>query len=172
RGSPPVLPFTAAVLPDTIVADGHMDRVLRRAIEEGIDPLVAIQMATVNGAEYFNLRHELRSIAPGRLADILFVEDLHDLRPHRVLADGRQVGELPAYEYPRQAFESIRLARPLTAGDLRVPAEGEGAEVRMIGVATGSVRTEHMVGPMPVTDGEVRAVPELDVAKLASVERH
>ena len=42
----------------------------------------------------------------------------------------------------------------------------------MIGVATGSVRTEHMVGSMPVTDGEVRAVPELDVAKLASVERH
>jgi adenine deaminase len=163
---------TDDVLPDTIVADGHMDRVVRRAIEEGIDPLVAIQMATVNGAEYFGLRHELGSIAPGRLADILFVDDLRDFRPHRVLADGREVGELPLYEYPPKAFGSIRLARPLTVDDLRIPAEGVAAEVRMIGVASGSVTTEHIVGSLPVRDGEVRAVPELDVAKLASVERH
>src|SRR4051794_719931 len=163
---------TDDVLPDTIVNDGHMDRVVRRAVEEGIDPLVAIQMATVNGAEYFGLRHELGSIAPGRLADILFVDDLHDFRPHRVLADGREVGELPPFEYPPKAFESIRLARPLTVDDLRIPAEGDSVEVRMIGVATGSVRTDHIVGPMPVRDGEVQAVPELDVAKLASVERH
>ena len=60
---------TDDVLPDTIAADGHMDRVVRRAVEEGIDPLVAIQMATVNGAEYFGMRHDLGSIAPGRLAD-------------------------------------------------------------------------------------------------------
>src|SRR5204862_132534 len=81
-----------------------------------------IQMATLNGAEYFNLRHELGSIAPGRLADILFVESLEDFRPHRVLADGLEVGELPAYTYPPDAFESIRLARPLTEEDLRIPA--------------------------------------------------
>jgi adenine deaminase len=163
---------TDDVLPDTIVADGHMDRVLRRAIEEGIDPLVAIQMATLNGAEYFNLRHDLGSIAPGRLADILFVEDLRDFRPHRVLADGREVGELPAYAYPPPAFESIRLARPLVQADLRIEADGDVATARAIGVATGSVTTEHVVVELPVVDGEVPAAPELDVAKLASVERH
>ena len=103
---------TDDVLPDTIVADGHMDRVVRRAIEEGIDPLVAIQMATLNGAEYFGLRHDLGSIAPGRLADILFVEDLRDFRPHRVLADGREPGELPALRVPAEAYESIRLCAP------------------------------------------------------------
>src|SRR4029079_9978161 len=157
---------TDDVLPDTIVADGHMDRVLRRAIEEGIDPLVAIQMATLNGAEYFNLRHDLGSIAPGRLADILFVEDLRDFRPHRVLADGLEVGELPAYEYPPEAFESIRLARPLVEADLRIEADGDVVTARAIGVATGSVTTEHVVVELPVVDGEVPAVPELDVAKL------
>ena len=163
---------TDDVLPDTIVAEGHMDRVLRRAVEEGIDPLVAIQMATLNGAEYFNLRHELGSIAPGRLADILFVEDLENFRPHRVLADGREPGDLPPYEYPPEAYGSIRLARPLTEADLRVAAAGERVRVRAIGVASGSVTTEHLLVELPVTGGEVRASVELDVAKLASIERH
>ena len=163
---------TDDLLPETIVAKGHMDHVVRRAVEEGIDPLVAIQMATLNGAEYFNLRHDLGSIAPGRLADILFVEDLEDFRPHRVLADGREPGELPFYEYPPEAYGSIRLARPLTEADLRVEADGERVRVRAIGIASGSVRTEHLLVELPVTNGEVGPSVELDVAKAASVERH
>jgi adenine deaminase len=163
---------TDDLLPETIVVEGHMDHVVRRAVEEGIDPLVAIQMATLNGAEYFNLRRELGSIAPGRLADILFVEKLEDFRPHRVLADGREPGELPAYEYPPEAYGSIRLARPLAEADLRVAAAGERVRVRAIGVASGSVTTEHALVELPVTEGEVLPSVELDVAKLASIERH
>ena len=163
---------TDDVLPGTIVADGHLDRVVRRAVEVGIDPLVAIQMATVNGAEYFGLRHELGSIAPGRIADVLFVEDLADFRPHRVLADGRDVGELREPYYPPEAYESIRLSLPLTAADLRIEAAGERARVRVIGISSGNVRTDHLVVELPVVDGEVRASTELGVAKLASVERH
>jgi adenine deaminase len=149
-----------------------MDRVVRRAIEEGIEPLVAIQMATVNAAEYFNLRHELGSIAPGRLADILFVDDLRDFRPHRVLVDGGEIGELPAYEYPARAYESIRLARPLAPSDLRIEAPGERVRVRVIGISSGSVTTEHLLVDLPVVDGAVPASVELDVAKAASIERH
>lgn len=165
---------TDDVLPETIVEDGHMDRVVRSAVAAGIDPLVAIQMATINGAEYFGLRHELGSIAPGRLADILFVGDLRDFRPHRVLADGREPGELGRAEYPPRALASVRLARPLTAADLRIEAPGSGstARVRAIGVASGRVTTEHRVVDAPVVDGEVRASAELDLAKAASVERH
>jgi adenine deaminase len=163
---------TDDVLPDTIVAEGHMDRVVRRAIEAGIDPLVAIQMATLNGAEYFNMRHDLGSIAPGRLADVLFVEDLRDFRPHRVLADGRELGPLPSYEYPAKAFESVRLARPVVEADLRIEADGDRVKVRAIGVASGRVTTEHLLIELPVVDGEVRASAELGVAKLASIERH
>jgi adenine deaminase len=163
---------TDDVLPETIAFDGHMDRVLRRAISAGIDPLVAIQMATLNGAEYFGMRHDLGSIAPGRLADILFVEDLGDFRPHRVLADGREPGPPPTFEYPDEAHGSIRLARPLAVGDLRVEAPGEAATVRAIGVASGRVTTEHLLVELPVDGGELRASAEADVAKLASIERH
>jgi adenine deaminase len=163
---------TDDVLPDTIVDDGHMDRVVRSAIEAGIDPLVAIQMATVNGAEYFNMRHDLGSIAPGRLADILFVEDLRDFRAHRVLVDGREPGELPAYRYPPQAYGSVRLARSLTPADLRIEASGERVQVRAIGIASQTVTTEHLLVELPVVDGAVPASVELDVAKAASIERH
>ena len=158
--------------PETIVTDGHMDRVVRTAIEAGIDPLVAIQMATVNAAEYFGMRHDLGSIAPGRLADILFVEDLRDLRPHRVLADGREVGELPRFDYPPRAFHSVRLARPLTEADLRIEASGARARVRAIGIASQTATTEHLVIEAPVVDGAVPASVELDLAKAACVERH
>jgi adenine deaminase len=164
---------TDDVLPETIVEDGHMDRVVRRAVEVGIDPLVAIQMATLGPAEYFGVRHDLGSIAPGRLADILFVEDLRDFRPHLVLADGREVGgELPGFEYPEHARASIRLGRELAPADLRIEATGPRVRVRAIGVATGSVTTEHAVFELPVTDGELRASVELDLAKAASIERH
>jgi adenine deaminase len=163
---------TDDVLPDTIAADGHMDRVVRRAVAEGIDPLVAIQMATVNGAEYFGMRHDLGSIAPGRLADILFVEDLREFRPHHVLADGREPGELPRSAYPPEAYDSVRLARPVTEADLRIEASGDRVHVRAIGVGSGSVTTDHLQVELPVVDGAVRASPELDVAKAASIERH
>jgi len=163
---------TDDVLPETIVEDGHMDRAVRRAIECGIDPLVAIQMATLAPAEYFGVRHDVGSIAPGRLADVLFVEDLRELRAHRVLADGREVGELPAFEYPPEARASIRLGRPMTATDLRVRASGERVRVRAIGVSSGTVTTEHLVVEAPVVDGEVRASAGLGLAKLASIERH
>src|SRR5207253_6463598 len=112
---------TDDVHPETIVAEGHLDRAVRRAVDAGLDPLVAIQMATVNAAEYFGLRHELGSIAPGRLADVLFVDDLRRFRPHRVLADGRALGPLPDHRYPAEAYSSMRLARPLITADLRIP---------------------------------------------------
>ena len=163
---------TDDVLPETITADGHMDRVVRRAVESGIDPLVAIQMATVNGAEYFGMRHDLGSIAPGRIADILFVEDLGDFRPHRVLADGREPGELPSFSYPPEAYRSIRLGRLLAETDFRVEAAGEVATVRAIGVASDRVTTEHLTVELPVSGGQIRASVDADVAKLASIERH
>lgn len=157
---------------ETIVAEGHMNRAVRAAIQAGLDPLVAIQMATVNAAEYFGTRHDLGSIAPGRIADILFVEDLRELRVHRVLADGRELGELPRYDYPPEAYRSIRLARPLTESDLRIPAAGKRARVRAIGLASRTVTTEHLIVEAPVVDGAVQASVELDLAKAASIERH
>jgi adenine deaminase len=158
--------------PETLATVGHLNHAVRTAIRAGIDPLLAIQMATVHAAEYMGFRHDLGSIAPGRCADVLLVEDLREMRPHLVLADGEPIGEVPAYEYPARARDTVRLARTPTVEDLRVSAEGDTARVRAIGMVPGELATEHRIVEAPVVDGEVRADGSIDLAKAASIERH
>jgi adenine deaminase len=158
--------------PETLATVGHLNHAVRTAIRAGIDPLLAIQMATVHAAEYMGHRHDLGSIAPGRCADVLLVDDLREMRPHLVLADGEPVGEVPAYEYPARARDTVRLARTPTVDDLRLSAPGDTARVRAIGMVPGELATEHRIVEAPVVDGEVRADASIDLAKAASIERH
>jgi adenine deaminase len=162
---------TDDVQPETLVEAGHLNRAVRVAVEAGLDPLVAIQLATVNAAEYMGMRHELGSIAPGRFADVLFVEDLRELRPHLVLAGGIRPGEPPPYAYPPKAYASVRLPS-LDRESFRIEAPGPTARVRAIGLVSGVLATEHRLVEAPVADGEVRANAALDLAKAASIERH
>jgi adenine deaminase len=163
---------TDDVQPETLVEAGHLNQGVRVAIEAGLDPLVAIQLATVNAAEYMGMRHELGSIAPGRFADILVVDDLRELRPRLVLAGGRPVeAELPRFDYPAEAYESIRIPQ-LTSASFRVAAPGPAARVRAIGMVSGVLATENRIVEASVEDGEVKASVELDLAKAASIERH
>src|ERR671932_1130922 len=160
--------------PGTLASTGHLNHAVRAAMAAGLDPLLAIQLATVNAAEYLGRRHDLGSIAPGRCADILLVEDLRELRPHAVLVDGRRVpeGELPALAPPAAFRATVRLQRPLTEDDLRIEGTGDTARVRAIGMVPGELATEHRVVEAPVRDGAVLASPERDLAKAASIERH
>ena len=169
-----VLLVTDDMHPETLVTVGHLNHVVRTAIEAGLDPLVAIQLATVNAAEYIGRRHDLGSIAPGRHADILFVEDLRELRPHLVLVDGRPVPErLPEFEYPARSRDSIRI-RPRARR--RRPARGgprpERARVRAIGMVPSQLATEHRIVEAPVVDGEVRAVHRARSRQGRIIERH
>ena len=91
----------------------HLNHVVRRAIEEGVNPIRAIQMATLNAAECFGVSRDLGSIAPGRCADILFVPDLAAFEPEIVMVDGEIVAkqgrllvELPPYPYPCLLYTS------------------------------------------------------------------
>jgi adenine deaminase len=162
---------TDDVQPETLVEHGHLDRGVRAAVDAGLDPLVAVQLATVNAAEYMGMRHDLGSIAPGRWADVLFVEDLRELRPHLVLAAGRRPGEPAPYAYPRKAYSSVRLPN-LDEGSFRIDARGSSARVRAIGMVSGMLATEHRLLDVSVHGGEVRADASLDLAKGASIERH
>src|SRR3954447_12631824 len=161
--------------PGTLAGTGHLNHAVRAAIEPGLAPLLAIQLATVNAAEYLGRRQDLGSIAPGRCADVLFVEDLAQLRPHLVLADGERVpeGPLEGLAPPPEFRDTVRLRRTVTTADLRIEAAGtHTARVRAIGMVPGELATEHRVVEAPVTDGAVEASPDLDLAKAASIERH
>src|SRR5690606_8940108 len=124
----------------TLVHDGHMDRAVRHAIDCGCDPLIALQMATINTARPFGLARELGPVTPGRRADVILTSDLSALPVELVIAQGRVVAEsgrllvdCPRIDWPEAARNSVHLGRPLAAPDFRVPAAGSRATVRVIG---------------------------------------
>lgn len=163
----------------TLVNDGHMDRVVRHAIACGCDPLVALQMATVNTATHFGLERELGSIAPGRRADLILTSDLRALPVEVVFARGVRVAEggrllvtCPRYDWPGEARGTVRLGRRLGAADFAVAApDGRGTvRVRVIGVVENQAATRALSADLPVRGGIVE--PEGEVAHIALVERH
>jgi adenine deaminase len=163
-----------------LVREGHMDHVVRRAIEEGIDPVRAIQMATINTAEHFGVDGELGSISPGKLADVLIVNDIEKLSVEKVIADGRLVaknGRLviksPAPRYPKFAKQTMNL-KNVTPRDfgVRVPVRKGEIKVRVIGLVEGQVFTEHEIASLKVEDELVKPDIVNDIVRVAVVERH
>jgi len=165
---------------ETLVNEGHMDRVIRHAIAEGLEPMTAIQMATINTAEHFGVSREIGLIAPGRFGDVVMVKDLRDFKVETVVARGKLayqkntiVVDLPVREYPEWAVRSVHFPRPLTAGSFRLSADGrERVSANVIGIIENQAPTRHLVFEMAVIDGEVRPDMLRDIAKVALVERH
>lgn len=163
----------------TISQDGHMDRVLRHAIAEGLEPMTAIQMCTLNTAEHFGLTRELGMIAPGRWADILLVDELRDFRAEMVIARGQVIAQkgkwsvdLPSAKYPKWAADSVHLKRPLKAEDFVIRVEGSKVTAHVIGVIENQAPTRHLTFDLQPVAGEIKADMERDIAKVALVERH
>src|SRR3990170_930638 len=165
---------------ETLVHEGHMDRVVRYAIGQGVPPLQAIQMATLNTAEHFGVSREVGQIAPGRYADILLVRDLASLAPELVIAKGKLAADrgrllldLPSFEYPEEVKASVKLARPLTAQDFSFKTDGRGqVELNVIGIVENQAPTRHLKRIIRSADGVVPVNVAEDLAKVALVERH
>lgn len=168
---------------ETLVNDGHMDRVLRHTIGLGTDPMTALQMATINTAEHFGVARDMGMIAPGRYADILLVRDLHDFHPEKVYTRGRLLAEkgvwrieLPTSEYPEWASQSVNVKNPLAAADFKLLVDpelaGSNLTAHVIGVVEGQAPTRHLTMPVQAEDGEIKIDLERDLLKIALVERH
>ena len=166
----------------TLVNEGHMDRVIRHAVSQGLSPMTALQMSTINTAEHFGVSREVGMIAPGRWADILLVNDLKEFQVELVLVKGQVAAEkgkllidLPDVEYPDWATRSVHLKRPLSAVDFLLKVSGKLAgakkvKVNVIGILENKASTKHLQMDVPVKDGEIRIPAGL--AKVALVERH
>jgi adenine deaminase len=166
---------------ETLVHAGHINRAVRKAIAEGVEPLIAIQMATLNTAEHFGVGRDMGQIAPGRYADILLVADLQDFRAEVVVAKGQKVAEngkllieLPAYPYPEWATNSVHLGKELTAEDFKLPVESDRLQVKanVIGIVENQIPTKHLQIEVPLVDGEIQVELKRDLLKIALVERH
>lgn len=163
----------------TLVNDGHMDRVVRHAIDCGLDPLIALQMATINTATHFGLERELGSITPGRRADCILTSDLTDLPIETVIArgeivaeDGRCLAPLPDFAWPADSRATVNMKRDLVAADFDIPAPGPVNRIRarVIGVVENQAPTKSLEADLPVRDGLVEATGE--TCQIALVERH
>ncbi|MEM9843559.1 MAG: adenine deaminase [Pseudomonadota bacterium] len=163
----------------TLVNDGHMDRVVRHAIECGCDPLVAIQMATVNTATHFGLERELGSIAPGRRADMILTSDLKALPVEHVIARGKTVAldgaltvDCPHLDWPEYTRKTVHLGKSMVENDFEIgaPDGANRVKARVIGVVENQAPTEALEAELPVIDGVVEG--EGGVAQIALVERH
>ena len=163
----------------TLVEEGHMNRALRHAIACGCDPLVAVQMATLNTASHFGLEREIGSLTPGRRADVILSTDLTSLPIEHVIARGQTVAkegkllvDCPHYPWPDTARQTVNMARDLSTTDFQIPAP-EGARrvtANVIGVVENQAPTQALREELPVTDGCVQ--PEGAVCQIALVERH
>ena len=163
----------------TITNEGHMNRVVRHAMDCGCDPLIALQLATINTATYFGLEREIGSLTPGRRADVILSSDLKTLPVEMVIARGEVVAEdgkclvdCPHYDWPDMARNTVNMARDLSADDFDIPApEGANAvTANVIGVVENQAPTRALKFELPVTEGRVQATGE--VCQIALVERH
>jgi adenine deaminase len=163
----------------TLVNDGHMNRVLRHAIDCGCDPLMALQMATINTATHFGLERELGSLTPGRRADLILTSDLRSLPIEEVWARGVKVAEAgvclvdcPHYDWPAHARATVRVKQALSEEnfEIRAPEGANAVRANVIGVVENQAPTKALLREMVVSEGLVET--QGDVCQIALVERH
>ena len=156
-----------------LLTEGHIDFIVRSAVGRGLDPVVAVQMATLNPAEFFGLRH-LGAVAPGRRADLLVIDDLYDLKVGRVYSrgrlvavDGRTVDDL---DTPRPIGTPLAMRVPPGALDFSITATGR--RVRVIEIVPGQIITRSVVARARIENGLAVSDPGRDLLKIAVVDRH
>jgi adenine deaminase len=156
---------------DTIF-EAHFDETVREAIRCGLDPVSAIRLATVFPARFFRVDHEIGSVAPGRFADFVLVEDLEAFRVASVYVNGEKFqGEVFTPEWPSWALRTMRVPRVPRAEELRVNApftEGT-AQTRVIEINDGEYLSREVIEELPVREGVVQT--REGVNKVALLER-
>jgi adenine deaminase len=159
---------------EDILHDGDIDAVVRKAIKLGLDPVRAIQLATINPASYFRLGR-LGAVAPGYFASLIVLDNLAKLTVDLVFYRGRLVARegKPLFALPQQAREKLTHTvniRPFSVKNLKIRAESETWPV--IEVVPGQILTRKRIIKVPVVDGLFVSDTARDILKAVVVERH
>ena len=165
-----------------LVERGHMDRVVNRAIELGVDPIRAVQLVTINPALRLHLEDHIGIVAPGRLADMVLTRRFERIEPRTVLASGEViyyegvlVKDIDSGSYPEYALNTVKVKPELVEKLEVAPRVGENREsvrVNVIEVKPGSAYTRHVVEELEVSSGRVLPDPERDIIYVGVVHRH
>ncbi len=160
--------------PADLLDHGHMDRIVRKAIGLGLNPVLAIQMATINTAEYFALR-DLGAIAPGYRADMVIFDDFESFEITKVFRGGRLVAQngrmLPMdIKRPEVPLRGTVNVAWIELEHFRIKAKGRQAKI--IGLTPNQLVTKQLVEEVKTVNGLAVADVERDILKLAVIERH
>ena len=160
--------------PSDLVSEGHIDYIVRRAVAEGLDPIVAIQMATLNSARYFML-NEHGAVAPGYFADLVVFDSLDEINIKMVFKNGKIVAEdgkpkWAVHKRPRRSLRGAVNIRWLEGNEFKVPAKSE--KIRLIDIVEDEIITKSSIIEAKVEGGLAVADTSRDILKLAVIERH
>ena len=166
--------------PYDLSTEGHLDHCVRKSIQLGVDPVKAIQIATINCAEYLGLERELGSIAPGKVADFLIFDDLQKFNVLRTVIGGEIAAENGTIfgprrkrKYPRFITNTFHLSRKLAASDMEIRTNRRGiVRVRVIDVTEGTIISKSSEAEMPVQGHKLVANVTSDILKIIVVERY
>jgi adenine deaminase len=154
--------------PGHIVEEGHINSMVRRAVELGIDPRDVLTVGSHNAATWHGLG-DRGAVAPGYRADLLVLPDLERFVPDVVLKDGLPPAGITTPEVPEWTRSTVRV-QPISSNDLRIASTG--APLKVIGLVPGQIVTDRLIEPPTVRDGAAVADPDRDLAKLLVAERH
>ena len=158
---------------------GYMDFVVQKAIDLGFDPIVAIQMATINAAELFKLDNLIGGIAPAKCADMVILPDLRKIEAEMVISNGQIIAEngritvTPRkHVYSRSTLRSVHIPRKIKPADFEVRMQGgdKPVTVRVIKMITGLVTAEEQIVMNPC-NGLLEADVEGDILKVSFINR-
>jgi adenine deaminase len=161
--------------PKELIEEGHIDSMVRQAIRWGLDPILAIQMATLNSAEYFRL-DDVGAIAPGYRADIVTFDHLGRFQIKRVFKDGKLIAEngklffplLPKVKGPG-VKGSVRI-KPLKKDAFLLRSDQSLAKI--IQLIPGQIVTKKVTKKILLKDRVALPDTKGDILKIAVVERH
>ena len=159
---------------DELVTEGTIDHAVRLAIKNGLDPLIAIQMSTINNANCHRIENK-GAVAPGYIADLLVVDDLHDLTIDKVIKNGKIIDtnnlhKVEKIEVPDSIMHSVNM-QPISKNKLQIPLK-EGQQANIIEILPGKLITRKRLDVVDVKDGYFQSNPEKDYIKMVVCERH
>lgn len=165
------------MVPADLLNYGHMNDIVRRTIAVGIDPVEAIQMATINPATHFGFK-DVGVIAPGKRADVVVISDLNNMTIDQVYLAGKKAAEkgeltidIAPYIYPESVKKSVK-RKPVTVKEIAIEAPGSRAKVRAIEAIPFQNLTGGSEYTLNVKEGIVQPCLKQDVLPLLVVERH
>jgi len=164
-----------------LFTNGHMNAHLRIAIEAGVNPIVALQMVTINAASFLGLDKKIGSVTPGKYADLVILKDLNHFKISSVFNNGKLVFDqnkllfnFPKISYPEWAVNTIKLKSSIEPELLhaKVSLPDGTYPVRIVGVMPYSVLTKSLVEELEVKDRCIYPNSSKDILSLSVIERY